>query len=132
MYYGNINTVSNRADWQEVIELTDDDTGDPIDISGCRITLSVVKLPRDPNFYMRDGYYGFPAGYATGLMLTGSTDTGEITLPDVGTFQWLFPYTRMACLSQGNYQIGIRISQDDRVMQLFVGTVKVDEGFDTQ
>jgi hypothetical protein len=38
----------------------------------------------------------------------------------------------MASLSQGNYQIGIRISQDDRVMQLFIGTVKVDEGFDTQ
>lgn len=133
MYFGNINTVSNRADWQEVIVLTDEDTGDQIDISQCRITLSIVRAPRDPNFYLRDGYYGLVNyGYAGGVLLTGSTDTGEVTLPDVGTFQWLFTADRMGALSQGEYLVGVRISQDDRIMQLFAGTVKIVEGIDMQ
>jgi hypothetical protein len=129
MYFGHVSTASNRADWQEAVVLSDQDTGDLIDISLCRITLTVVKMPRNPNVYNRDGYYGYDHD---GVALTGSTDTGEITLPDVGTFQWLFPADRMTCLRQGEYQIGVRISQDDRTMQLIVGTVNVIEGFDTQ
>jgi hypothetical protein len=126
MYYGNINTVSNRADWQDVIVLTDEDTGDLIDISQCSITLSVARCRPS---YLNDGY-GFAA--PVGVILTGSTDTGEVTFPDVGTFQFIFTKDRMGALCQGEYQIGIRISQDDRTMQLFAGTVKVQEGVDMQ
>jgi hypothetical protein len=126
MYYGNLNVVSNRADWQEVFVLTDEDTGDLIDISGCDITLSVACCRPS---YLSDGY-GF--GGPVGVILTGSTDTGEVTLPDVGTFQFIFTKDRMASLCQGEYQIGIRISQDDRTVQLFAGTVKVQEGVDMQ
>ena len=134
MYVGNVSVASNRADWQEAVVLTDEETGDLIDISLCRITMSVVKMNRQPNRYDGSYYYDTsPAyNYNNGLMLTGSTDTGEITLVDVGTFQWLFPADRMNGLYQGEYQIGIRISQDTRTMQLIVGTVNVVEGLDTQ
>jgi hypothetical protein len=128
MYYGHVSTASNRADWQEAVVLTDQDTGDLIDISLCRVTMTVVKMQRNPNAY-RDGYYGYDCD---GVALTGSTDTGEITLPDVGTFEWLFDADRMSGLRGGEYQIGVRISQDDRTMQLIVGTVNVIEGIDQQ
>jgi hypothetical protein len=133
MYTGNVSTTSNRADWQEAVALTDMDTGDLIDISLCRITMTVRRLSRNPN-YSGDGFYGYydQNSPGVGAALTGSTDTGEITLVDVGTFQWLFPDSRMACLRQGEYEIGIRISQDTRTMQLIVGTVNVVEGIDTQ
>jgi hypothetical protein len=133
MYTGNISTTSNRADWQEAVVLTDEDTGDLIDISLCRITMTVRKLERNPN-YRGDGFYGsfYDNTIPVGVVLTGSTDTGEITLPDIGTFQWLFPASRMASLCQGEYQIGTRISQDTRTMQLIVGVVTVIEGIDTQ
>lgn len=124
MYYGHVSTASNRADWQEAVVLTDQDTGDLIDISLCRITMTLTDLPRDP------GAFGY--SYSGSAVLTGSTDSGEITLPDVGTFQWWFTPTRMAALRQGEYQIGVRISQDDRTVQLIVGTVNVVEGIDTQ
>lgn len=134
-YTGHVSSTSNREDWQEVIVLTDEETGDLIDISLCRVTLTLVRWKRNPN-NMLDGYYGLPmVGYgydSTGVMLTGSTDTGEITLPDVGTFMWMFPASRMSGLPGGEYQIGIRISQDSRTMQLIVGTVIVDEGIDQQ
>ena len=133
MYTGHVSTTSNREDWQEAIVLTDEETGDLIDISLCRITLTLVRWNRNPNRTI-DGYYGVPAyGYnATGIMLTGSTDTGEITLIDVGTFQWSFPASSMAGVPAGEYQIGVRISQDSRTMQLIVGTVAVDEGIEMQ
>jgi hypothetical protein len=135
MYYGHVSTASNRADWQEAVVLTDQDTGDLIDISLCRITMTVVRMSRNPNAYGggygASGYGGSSYGY-DGVALTGSTDTGEITLPDVGTFQWLFAASRMSCLHQGEYQIGVRISQDSRTMQLIVGTVNVFEGIDMQ
>jgi len=130
MYYGHVSTASNRADWLEACVLTDDDTGELIDISQCRITMTVRHFERNPNQYRNDGYAYGPV--AVGAVLTGSTDTGEITLPDVGTFQWLFPETRMAGLRQGEYEIGVRISQDGRTVQLIVGTVNVVEGIDNQ
>jgi hypothetical protein len=134
MYTGNISTASNRADWQETFVLTDEETGEAIDISGARITLSAVYRPRNPNYsprYVGYGDYG-PTVQLGGLVLTGSTDTGEITLVDVGTFQWLFTQDRMASLCQGEYQLGVRISQNGSTMQLIIGTVNVIEGFDTQ
>jgi hypothetical protein len=131
MYYGNISTASNRADWMEVVVLTDEDTGDAIDISACRITVTVKKLERQPNFYGAGFYYDYPVQYG-GITLTGSTDDGTITMPDVGTFQWEFDETRMNGLPPGEYLIGVRISQDGRTMQLIAGTVIIFEGIDMQ
>lgn len=133
MYTGHVSTASNRADWSETIVLTDEETGELIDISACRITMTVLHRPRNPNNYTRDGYYGLPdTGLSAGIALTGSTDTGEITLPDVGTFTWSFSADRMAALPQGEYQLGLRISQDSRTVQLIIGTANIAEGFDTQ
>jgi hypothetical protein len=135
MYNGNVSIASNRADWQEAMVLTDADTGDLIDISLCRITMTVRRLSRNPNYSGQgfyDGFYDGNPAPGVGAALTGSTDTGEITLPDVGTFQWLFTFDRMACLRQGEYEIGVRISQDSRTMQLIIGVVTVFEGIDTQ
>lgn len=137
MYNGNISTASNRADWQETCVLTDVDTGDPIDISLCTITMTVATAPRiasPPGAYGRYDYGGpilTGTSYAVPI-LTGSTDTGEITVVDLGTFEWLFPAPRMAILEQGVYQVGIRISQDERIVQLIAGTVSVIEGVDMQ
>jgi hypothetical protein len=130
MYYGNFSVASNRADWMVVCALTDDQTGDYIDISGCRITITVVKRQRNPNAYADGYYYGniIPAD----VMIQGSTDTGEITIPAMGTFQWLFPAATMNGLPQGEYQIGVRCGQNDRIVQLIKGTVHIEEGIDNQ
>ena len=127
MYFGALDPQSNKADWEEAFVLTDSDTGDTIDISLCRVTMTVKKLTRNPGVGGREGF-----SFEGGAVLTGSTDTGEITLPDVGTFQWLFPWQTMNGLVEGEYQIGVRISQDTRTVQLIVCTVKIVEGIDQQ
>ena len=129
MYYGHVSTASNRADWQEACVLTDQDTGELIDISGCRVMLTLAV----PNRNMSSGYYTNYSDYPNAsAVLKGSTDSGEITLPDMGTFEWTFTAVQMAGLVQGEYVIGVRISQDDRTVQLIVGTVNVVEGIDNQ
>ena len=127
MYYGHVSTASNRADWQEACVLTDQETGELIDISQCRVMMTVTRAA--PRSTVSSSY---AEEYNSGPALTGSTDDGTITLPDVGTFEWLFSATRMAGLCQGEYVIGVRISQDDRTAQLIIGTVSVVEGIDNQ
>jgi hypothetical protein len=112
MYTGSFAAVSNRADWSEAVVLTDAESGDLIDISACRVTLSVT-----------DNYRA---------LLTASTDDGSITLPDVGTFMWNFSQDQMNALCPGAYPVGVRISQDTRTCQLVIGTVNVMEGIDQQ
>ena len=129
MYYGHVSTASNRADWQEACVLTDQETGELIDISLCRVTMTVTRAASRSTV---SSSYAEEFHSGSGPALTGSTDDGTITLPDVGTFEWLFPATRMAGLCQGEYVIGVRISQDDRTAQLIVGTVSVVEGIDNQ
>lgn len=130
MYLGQLETQSNRGDWEEVFVLTDEASGDAVDISLCRITMTVKKMERNPNY--TGDQYGYGVAFTPGATLTGSTDTGEITIIDVGTFQWSFPADRMNCLHQGEYQIGVRIMQDTRTAQLIVCSVNIIEGIDTQ
>jgi hypothetical protein len=137
MYYGHVSSTSNREDWTEACVLTDADTGDLIDISQCRVTMTLRNLERRrdaaPGIY--NSYYDRSTG---SIILMGSTDTGEITLPDVGTFQWSYPETSMCKLIPGEYEVGVRISQIDptdgsaRTMQLIIGSVDVIEGIDNQ
>jgi len=117
MYVGSLPSVSNREDWSEAFTLVDSDSGDVIDISGCSVTMTVR------NFSDKS------------VVLTGSTDTGEITFPvggTDGTFMWTFPDTQMSALCQRQYEVGVRISRDTRTAQLIVGTVEVLEGIDQQ
>lgn len=114
MYTGSLPDQSNRADWQEAVILTDFETGELIDISLCSITMTVRDMEHQC------------------VVLTGSTDAGDITLPEDGTFMWLFTTDRMAGLYPGPYEVGVRISQDDQVIQLIIGRVNIKEGIDTQ
>jgi hypothetical protein len=114
MYTGSLPTVSNREDWRQAMQLVDADTGEVVDISLCSImmTLRDAKTKQE--------------------MLRGSTDSGEIIIGDDMVFSWLFPASRMGALCQSQYEVGIRISQDDRVAQLVIATIDVLEGIDRQ
>jgi len=130
MYFGQLETQSNRADWEEVFTLVDEETGDLIDITGCRITMTVRKLNRNPNAALHQGYYGhIDPGM---IIMQGSTDTGEITILELGTFQWLFTQERMNQFGQGEYDIGVRIMQNGTTVQLIICTVNIVEGIDDQ
>ncbi|MET3308115.1 hypothetical protein [Bradyrhizobium diazoefficiens] len=113
MYTGYLAPTSNRSDWTETILLEDSESGDVIDLTGCRVTLTMWDQQRCAR-------------------LTADSDAGTITFPDVGYFTWDFPASTMAGLCPGAYQIGVRITRDERTVQLIIGNVNVMEGIDHQ
>ena len=113
MYTGYLAPTSNRSDWTETVLLEDIESGDVIDLTGCRVTLTVWDESRTTR-------------------LTADSDAGSITFPDVGYFTWDFPATTMGGLCAGAYQVGVRISRDARTVQLIIGSVNVMEGIDRQ
>lgn len=110
MYTGYFAETSNRGDWSEAIQLIDVNSGDVIDITGCTVQLAVRHLQTKQQ------------------VLWGSTDDGIITLPEMGVFLWTFPEKTMNALCPAAYEVGVRISRDDRTVQLVIGNVNVSEG----
>lgn len=114
MYEGSLEPVSNREDWQFSMLLWDSEENEFIDISGCTVTITVRDQRNKSD------------------VLLGSTTSGEITLPENGVFEVLFPAERMGALCAATYDVGLRIKNDDRTVQLVIGTVQVREGIDQQ
>lgn len=114
MYLGSLPPVSNREDWRLAMELVDADSGETVDISLCTITLTLRDFKNKC------------------VAFKGSTTNGEISIADDMTFQWLFPASTMSGLCQGQYEVGLRIAQEDRVAQLVIATIDVLEGIDQQ
>ena len=114
MYFGTLPAVSNREDWRLAMQPIDAVTGEVVDIQACTISMTVR------NFKTKQ------------QVLTGSTDSGEITISTDNVFQWDFPAQRMSGLCQAEYEVGLRISQAGLYSQLFINTVSVYEGIDQQ
>ena len=114
MFTGSLDPVSNQEDWQFSYLVWDSEADEFIDISGCTITITV----RDQE--------------TKASVLTGSTTGGQITLPEDGVFQVLFPESDMNGVCPKTYNVGIRIANDDRTVQFFIGTVPVLDGVDQQ
>lgn len=96
------------------MRLVDAETGEVIDIQLCTITLTLRDFK------------------SKSVAFKGSTDSGEISIAADNSFQWLFPAKTMGALCQAQYEIGLRISQDDRVAQLLICIIEVYEGIDQQ
>lgn len=114
MYTGALPTTSNREDWRAAYELIDPATGATVDIQPCTITMTVRDFK------------------TKGTKFTASTDSGEISIATDNTFQWLIPAETMGGLCQGQYEVGLRISQSGRVAQIMISTIQVLEGIDQQ
>lgn len=110
MFGGSLGTISNQADWQDNVYAYDEDTNDPVDLTGATITLKVASHPSN-------------------VLLTVSTTSGEITLPATGYFRWSIPASSMTTFCAGTYRVSILITRDGETLQFFLGTVTIEEGF---
>jgi len=106
---------SNRATWRDIIEISDSETGDLIDLTDARITMTI----RDQN---------------GGQRLTASTDEGSINVIELGRAEFSFTKDQMGGLRTGSYSIGARVQRepDGDVEQLLEGSVYIFEGVDRQ
>jgi len=115
--------ITTKSDWNDAIQLTDSETGDPIDLSGCSIVISVARKRRHSPGYRHDWWWG------SRPLLTASTDLGTVTIPDLGIFAFTFPLsTRGGVLTPGVYEVGATIAQSGETIQLLLGTIAVLDG----
>lgn len=101
--------VSNRADWSDVIELTDADTGDAIDLSGATI---VVEVADD----------------CGRRVLSATTGNGKVVVLEAGKAEFTFTRAEMAQLCPGSYRVGGTVTIGGTTEQVFFGTVPVVDG----
>lgn len=110
-YQGVLESVTNREDWVVPVEVTDPDSGDPIDITAATITLAV----RD----QKTKTQALEATVGDGITITDGPG---------GTFQWAFTESQMHGLCATTYDVGLVIEINAVKTQLFVGTVPVLDG----
>lgn len=101
--------VSNRADWSDVIELSDADTGEAIDLSAADI---VVEVADD----------------CGRRVLSATTGNGKVVVISAGTAQFSFDRSEMVSLCPGIYRVGGTVTIDGETEQLFFGAVPVVDG----
>lgn len=108
MYTNSLPDISNRADWKFHIGLTDSDTKDAIDFTGCTMEIAVRDDKRC-------------------IVLSGTT-SDKITVPEIGVAQIWFTEIDVHNLCAGSYSAGITITGNGETMQLFAGSVTVIDG----
>ena len=101
--------VSNRADWSDVIDLSDADSGEAIDLSSADIVVQVADDCGNP-------------------VLTASTDNGKIVVLSAGKAEWTFTRDEMIGLCPGTYRVGGTVTIEGVTEQLFFGVVPVVDG----
>ena len=94
------------ADWAVAVEVIDPTTNQPM--TGLDEALIELRVNDDCN----------------SAMLTGSTDDGLVTVPQVGVIQWIIPMARLSGWCQGKtYSVGCRITTDGGTTALFTGSL---------
>jgi hypothetical protein len=102
MFLGSLPLASNRADWSEIFEIFDDETGEQIDLSDSTILLEV-----------RDDYRRV---------------TASVALVDTGKFEAAIPRDQMRQFCSGTYEVGCTLMRDGIVTQEFIGSLPIMDG----
>ena len=115
MFQARFKPVTNQSDWATSIQFNDKATGTPIDITGDDVPLSF-------NLALK------PVGEGNAAALTGSTATGELTLPSLGILQIFFPAARMQALTPGSYDVGLTVTNGLNTAQILLGRLPIVNG----
>jgi hypothetical protein len=110
MYDINFPPQSNRASWLFVGQITDYND-DPLDLTGCSMVFAITDAERS-------------------YVLQASTEIGNLTFPDTGTFRWFFTVDDMQRLCVGQHRTGLTLTNDDgtQTLQLAVGPLPIVDG----
>jgi hypothetical protein len=117
MYQGSLPPRSNRAGWIFVVEVTDDDTGQDVDLTGATIVLELHHAHPHRRW---------------GTTLAATTANGKIVTA-IGFFTATFTAIDMKTLCAETYAIGCTVSNaDSEPQQLIIGTVPILDGIVSQ
>lgn len=110
MFHARLQPISKGSDWIEIVELTDIDTGDPVDFTGATFTVSLRRKGD------------------TSAEITGNNSSGQVISPEAGIVHIQFMASSIASLEPGEYDIGLKIERDGFTESLIIGTLPVIDG----
>lgn len=119
---------TNRESFTQTVLVADNDTGDPIDLTGMSIQVEIRRASREGGY----GLDGYGPNYSVGAydwcapILTASIGAG-ITIVGVGAFQIYFSETQFRSLASGMHSINATLKSADGidVRQLFLGRLPI-------
>lgn len=111
MLTGTLTPVPNSDDWIECFKLIDTDTGEPFDITAATEIIVEILEPR-----------------CSGARLTAKLSDDTVEHVETGVFQWTFTDTQMNGLCPGTYNVRARITMDDIVTSVLIGSLPVIDG----
>ena len=126
-YGGSLSEASNRASYIECIEILDQETGEPIDLSDVQEIVFQAISDIYQNFVQFGYGLGF-GGYIGAQMITATLSGGKITIVQPGVFQVAFTRSEMNTLPGGDYNVGVTIVKDDITTEIIIGILPVREG----
>lgn len=112
MKTGSLDTVSSSATWREQFEVTDSETGDPIDLE-TDVDEITVKF-RDQA--------------SRSEVMSASLTGGAITVIDTGVFEVAFTADQMGGLDPKTYEVGALVEIDGDTEQIFLGYLSIVRG----
>lgn len=117
MYTGQVDVISNKATWaSKTYELVDEEDGTTTDLSDPALDVDIVVTIR-PN----------DDQCSTTALVTASIANGKVTIPGPG-FQWQLEDDDLTSLCAGTYRLGVKITIDDFVVDIIIGTLAVIQG----
>jgi hypothetical protein len=115
MYQGQVAVISNQATWaSDTYELVDEEDGTTTDLSDPLITVDIVVTIRD-------------LCERSTALVTASIDNGKVSIPGPG-FQWQLEVDDLSGLCAGTYRLGAKVTIDDFVNDIIIGTISVLDG----
>ena len=118
MFTGQVAVISNRATWRSpVFEVVDEDDGTTTDLTDPALVVDIVVTIR-----RQDDCCETPTALAT-----ASIANGKVTIPGPG-FQWQFEDTDLSSLCVGTYTLGAKVTIDDYVQDIIIGSLAVIQG----
>lgn len=117
MYTGQIDFISNRADWTgPFCQIIDNNDGSIINILNTDVAF-------DCSVYIEN-----ECGWR---MITGSIENGRVIASDGDDgpgFQWSFVAADLQCLQHGSYRFIVQTTTNGEVNDLIVGTLGIVRG----
>ncbi len=115
MYQGQVAVISNQATWaSDVYELVDEADGTTTDLTDPALTVDIVVTIRD-------------LCERSTALVTASIDNGLVSIPGPG-FSWQFEVDDLSSLCAGTYRLGAKVTVDDFVSDIIIGTISVVDG----
>jgi len=125
MLQGTLAQASNRTTFELRVQVLDDETKSPMDLTG--LTLVFALCPRGTFPY----WWGDAGSTATLVASTIPGQAGDIFVidPAFGVAQIVFPASAMKVCAPADYDAGFTAKTDDTdICQVFIGGISVVEG----